>query len=44
MAIIKQPIKSGFDSKKVTLGDPKDYSNRESDRDQNSQVRVLRPK
>ncbi|SMD00905.1 hypothetical protein [Sporomusa malonica] len=44
MAIIKQDIKHGFDSKKVTFGDPNIISNRTSERDKNVQTKPLRPK
>lgn len=41
MAIIKQKI--GSNSKKVTLGDPKDYSNFESHIQVNKQTEAQRP-
>ncbi|HWR42689.1 hypothetical protein [Sporomusa sp.] len=44
MAIVKQNIKNGFASKKVTLGDPQDVPNRTSAHEPNVQTRPLRPK
>jgi hypothetical protein len=44
MSIIKQSIKNGFDSKKVTLGDPQDVPNRISSQEQNIQTKPARPK
>ncbi|WP_281241536.1 hypothetical protein [Sporomusa acidovorans] len=44
MSIIRQSIKNGFDSKKVTLGDPKDVPNRISSQEQNIQTKPARPK
>jgi hypothetical protein len=44
MAIIRQDIRHGSDSKKVTFGDPKIISNRASDNDKNVQTQPFRPK